>query len=578
MKQLKKNEIIIASVSVIILVILAEIFFQKAVVEECYLFSFSEKQKAFFNLAYPNYIRYYMRFMILFVLLIDFLVLTIPGKNIFKSLQESFNKIDFKLFRKPFLIVAGIYLLGISSILRANFCYLDDTWRSIGYANHTFHWNRHAADLLSKIVHTGSMIADISPLTQILAVLLLAMATVLLVYVLCDKKIKTIALFAALPFGLSPYFLENISFKFDSPYMALSILLSIVPFIFTESKKIFCFVSVIALILMCSTYQASSGIFLLVVIALCFRWWSNKQKSTKDVLLFLAYAVGSYLCALIIYRVFLVQSRDVEGYASNETIELSYLIPGVLQNIKTYFTSIYTDFAFIWKVLIAGLVACFLWQSTRHSLQKKSLAFIASLIVLVLSGILSFGAYLTLKNPLFHPRAMYGFGVFLAILAVFCVFSNRNTVAKMVALALSWCFFVFAFSYGNALSDQQRYWNFRTTILMYDMSCLFPDSDFKEMTIQVEGAISPTAVVESIAGQAPVIKHFLPLSQNFKFDYLMYKTLLDHHNFGTGDKLGNNREADDFIDFATLDLPIVLNSYYHTIQSDGKQVLIVLKH
>jgi hypothetical protein len=175
---------------------------------------------------------------------------------------------------------------------------------------------------------------------------------------------------------------------------------------------------------------------------------------------------------------------------------------------------------------------------------------------------------------------MYGFGVFLAILAVLCVFSNRNTVAKIVALALSWCFFVFAFSYGNALSDQQRYWNFRTTILMHDMSRLFPDTDLEEMTIQVGGWIDPTAVVESMANRAPVIKRLVPvrLESKGEFGFIIYKILLDYHNFGTKEKLRNGEKVDDFIDFTTLDLPVVLDSYYHTIQSDGKQVLIVLKH
>lgn len=42
---------------------------------------------------------------------------------------------------------------------------------------------------------------------------------------------------AVVPLGLSPWFLECFSYKFDSPYMALSVLASVIPFIF--GRRIF---------------------------------------------------------------------------------------------------------------------------------------------------------------------------------------------------------------------------------------------------------------------------------------------------------------------------------------------------
>ncbi|MFR6452535.1 MAG: glucosyltransferase domain-containing protein [Streptococcus sp.] len=39
--------------------------------------------------------------------------------------------------------------------------------------------------------------------------------------------------------GVNPWFLEALSFRFDNPFMSLSILVSLLPFIFWESKKLF---------------------------------------------------------------------------------------------------------------------------------------------------------------------------------------------------------------------------------------------------------------------------------------------------------------------------------------------------
>ena len=52
--------------------------------------------------------------------------------------------------------------------------------------------------------------------------------------------------------------------------MSLSILVSILPFIFWESRKLFSLCSVVCIYLMCNSYQASSGIYIVMTLTLLF--------------------------------------------------------------------------------------------------------------------------------------------------------------------------------------------------------------------------------------------------------------------------------------------------------------------
>jgi len=191
--------------------------------------------------------------------------------------------------------------------------------------------------------------------------------------------------------------------------------------------------------------------------------------------------------------------------------------------------------------------------------------------------ILSFGIYLILEHPLFAPRALYGFGLLLAIVSIYVV-SEFNKTAKIFAFALSWSFLVFAFSYGNALADQMRYANFRITILLQDLSALFPDKDENKLTLQLDNTIGFTPAVKNIAKHNPVIYKLVPpmLLENDSWSHVYF---LDYFNYSSsvGVNFKKNEENERlYNDFNKSVLPVMLKTYYHTIRSDGKRVLVEL--
>jgi hypothetical protein len=511
--------------------------------------------------ARDRYVMYLSSWLKFYICIILFTGLILKEKN---RIKACLSNINFKVFLKPVLLMTGIYLLGIISILRADFLYIDDIVRAAGIAyRDSFNWDRYLSDILSKLVHTTPMIADLSPLTQILAIIILAVSSVLFVYVLCERKIKTITLLASIPLGLSPYILENLSYKFDAPYMMLSILFSIIPFLFVESRRCFVVISIISLMLMCLTYQASSGIYLLITLYLCFHLWIHNKKTWKETGVFFLSAAVSYVCALMAYRLlFVTDHGNTLGYAENNAFELSQLIPGIIQNISRYFIYIHSDFATLWQVLIMFILICFIVQSVRNSKKNKWISVISSCFIVLITAILSYGPYLILENPIFHPRALYGFGFFIAMFCIGSV-SGRNKFPIVCVLALSWCFLVFATIYGNALVDQKRYANFRMEILANDLGRLFPNGSQKVMKVQIENKIGHSVVVESIAEYYPVIKRLVP-------HYLYYHyQLFNYHNLWKYKK-----PHDELKD----NLPVLYDSYYHTIYGQDECVLIILKN
>jgi len=514
---------------------------------------------------------------ILFIVLFDYCTLTASGKMLVRTvkyeIKECLAEIDRRSLVNPVLIMSGIYLLGIISLLRANFLYRDDITRSAwGDSGGWYDWSRYVSEFSAIFIHGDFHLTDISPLPQLLAILISAAGSVLLVYILNNGKIKIPSLLASVPLGLSPYMLECLSYRFDAPYITLSVLASIVPFLFYTRKKAFIFCSVICLLIMSMTYQASSGIYILITLILGFNDWNSKRKNNREVILFLGRAVLSFCLAMAIFKFFLM--RPFNTYVSNAIFPVPQLISGVLTNIKTYINTINDDFGYIWKALI-GLIFCFfIGKSIYQSKRNKMVSFITATLFLSLLFILSYGVYLALEHPLFEPRALYGFGALLAIIGIFVVYKFNNT-ARVFVFALSWSFLVFALSYGNALADQIRYGNFRTTVLLHDLSALYPDKDENKISIQLKNKIGFAPVVNNIGKRNPVIYRLIPgiltdddiiFSIFYMFEYFNYAP------FNTANLVINSSH----IDYSTLDLPIVLKTYYHTIKSDGKRVLVEL--
>jgi len=93
-----------------------------------------------------------------------------------------------KFMLKPFFIMATVYFVGILAILRANFNYIDDMGRVFAGYQSWGNFSRYLSSALSNLVHADSYLTDVSPLTQLLAICILAAAGVVLLYIVTEKR------------------------------------------------------------------------------------------------------------------------------------------------------------------------------------------------------------------------------------------------------------------------------------------------------------------------------------------------------------------------------------------------------
>ena len=92
---------------------------------------------------------------------------------------------------------------------------------------------------------------------------------------------------------------------------------------------------------------------------------------------------------------------------------------------------------------------------------------------------------------LLRPRLLKIAGIMAALIMLLLVFGmtaaegKKRFSLKIPAVVLSWIFFVFAFTYGNALSVQKDYTDFRTQLVISDLQEMEAFQSDTPVTVQL---------------------------------------------------------------------------------------------
>lgn len=488
-------------------------------------------------------------------------------KSAFKEKLKSKLK-EYSFAIKPFFIISIIFLISISKIIISDFNYVDDLGRVATGVRGWDNFSRYASSFLSVIIHTSAYLTDISPLPQILAICIMAISAIIILYVYTmEKRFSFWNIVAIIPLGLSPFFLSCLSFKYDAPYMALSVFVSVFPLLFRNAKTLkYSIITILNILLMCLTYQASSGIFLMFVTLLCLQDW-NKGKNINEILKFLAISVVSYFLGLIIFKVFIMKPANT--YVSNSIFPITELIPGTLKNLYKYFSIVLPGLGKIKIILIALMCVSFVYILVRDSKKKKIISLIVCIITMTIMILLSFGMYPLLMKTSFEPRSMYGFGVFITLIGVAISNSPKDNLIKILILILSWMFIVFSFTYGNALKAQDEYTDFRVNLVIQDLNGLEICKTEQLKEVQISGTIGYAPVIKNMKLDYNILKRLIPVQFKEKSTFGKFY----FYNFFGLKNIKENKKAD----LTKMNLPILKDTMYHTISGNDKYILIKLK-
>ncbi len=492
--------------------------------------------------------------------------------------QEDYRRTKAKTLRsgetgipmgKALLILFAVFVVGISAILRANFYYMDDSPRAaLGYKQWDY-FSRYLSTALATLVHGGDYLVDAAPLPQILAMLIMAVSGILMGYIFCERTTFSgweLAVLSIL--GLNPYFLGCVSFRFDAPYMAFSVLAAVVPLLYrNRNTAAYVLASGLGILAVCTSYQAAAGIFPMLVVALALRMW-NRGESIREVGLFCLKSAAGYALGLLFFKLVIMIPADT-NYVGNALPSAGELIPHFMRNLRNYYSLILSDFKPFWRIAAVLAAAAFCVRTVLDSRRRTLPAIAMTAVALILMGMMCFGLYPALASTVFAPRAMYGFGVLLTVFGMTAAEGKTRVPLKIPAVVLSWVFFVFSFTYGNALSVQKDYTDFRTRLVISDLQEVEAFRSDAPVTVQLSGSI----------GKAPVL-------WNMPQNYQMLNRLIPD-TFGGGDDLTQygfycyydlqNVVWNPDVDLRKMDLPVLEDNMYHTIRGEGSYVLVELK-
>lgn len=468
----------------------------------------------------------------------------------------------------------AVFILSILAILKSDFLYIDDIGRS--YSGSMSDWDiysRYLSQIVCKILSAEEFAVDVSPLSQIITMLFMAIAVSLIIWCLVLKAAKSNwIIVAAIPFAISPYFMENISYKIECIMHGTAVLFSVLPLALSKKRNVaYIIFTAICIVCTCITYQGALGIFPIVIVMLAVDEWSRSHDNKETWRLIWTSVVG-YIVGLLFFKLFIM--KDVSTHVSSDMLPLNKMFNGVINNVLGYYAIVINDFKIGWLILCVLVLLVFVVIFVNKSVHQKGLSLIAAIASIFFILLLAHGIYIVLEKCVYNPRAMISFGVMLSLFCIYII-GNGKYFSKLVCIFLSWGFITFSFTYGNCLVLQEEY----TNVKMQAVICYINenyDSD-TNYTIELENYIGLAPAIQDKAKNNNILKKLVPKTLGGGWTWSEYKLFRYYGlqpNFSfvwAWDK--SNAE----LTISDDNLPLKDSMVFFDVYSDNNKILISFK-
>lgn len=390
---------------------------------------------------------------------------------------ENFCVRRFAASFRILLILGLAYALPIMLVDRF---YLDDLGRSLyGYTD----WSaggRPLADVLFALVSFGTPVADISPLPQLLAVVLLAAGAATLASMLFDRLPGLSECIVVFPIIGSPFFLENLAYKFDALTMSAAVLIAVLATLPLRNKVANLVVGSLLIVSAHSLYHPAVNLFIAITIVV---WIAATRASDAHGTNF-GYVLGNtskFVLGSLIYMGLVAPATINSEYGSSNSATIPISTEGfaTFQNnvsvafrfITEYVASIPAWLSLLLLIATAGFTLCRLrWcfaAPTMPAVASRIGLLAAALIVLALSP---FGILLVLERPVLFPRTFVGFaGLMVFVLFALHSIAHRAPQLRLLLLVPLAFMFVCAFTFASAMRAQERFDRVFVGNLLHDL-------------------------------------------------------------------------------------------------------------
>ena len=355
---------------------------------------------------------------------------------------------------------AAFFLCCHVRVLTTGYLELDDLGRvQVGYNLWSADGRLLTAALMALLSFDGRML-DISPLPQLGAIALMGLSGPLLARASPGLDATRIVPAAILLFA-TPFYLQNMTYVFDSLSMTASVVLALWSALLAERRPAVAAAALLAALLF---YQPAVDVFLCFAAAAVLFRLARHDGSARHVggravlALFAAAALDGLLIALLrITRLVVLPDYQAQHASLMRPHELFRLLPRNAHDLLALVSRMAPLTSPFGLLALLAVVGCLVVALRQAGVRAWPLWLLAGLVLL--SGFA--GPMLLLRDPVVQPRVLVGIGAMLsasAWTAMRLLPSGRpGQAAVSVALLLVACFARDAFAYGALLHDLDRY-------------------------------------------------------------------------------------------------------------------------
>lgn len=419
------------------------------------------------------------------------------------------NRYVFDNGSKSIAIITALFSL---PILLSGILYQDDILRS---ANGEAYWGALGRPLSDVVVmglgFGNDFVVNLFPLTLILATILLAASSIVLYNRFAIKKdIPTGIAFSL--FSLSPFFLQNLSYQFDSFPMMLGVFLAVLPYSLSIEKlniKLKVCLSSLFIIMSLCLYQATVNIFIAIcaleVLSIIYRT-NNAKVAFKTSLI----RSLSLLIALIIYMKVITPLYLAKAVKSDLIFKADKPLESLQVNINKFLSIIESlanpQFFIGWSLLL--IISCVALVSiivkiinNNHSKSEKTFSVLLVLASIPVAIFSIAGPFILVDKTIVAPRVMMGLSSVMLIAAFLSTTLNYKSVSAIACIIPALLSLSLSSAYGNASKSQRSI----EDKIFYDIASSIPES-WNGSKIYLSGSIKPVQAAEMEFRRFPVLK------------------------------------------------------------------------
>jgi hypothetical protein len=487
------------------------------------------------------------------------------------------------------LFVWGVLILGHLTILRADYHWSDD-WGRVTWGSGDDTGTRPLTSILygfenqsmsSFFDHGVTKFSDLGLYTQILALLILSIVTVLLIQMIIGKT-SYLVLFCAASVGLSPWMLFCTTYRFDSIAMAFSLFMTILPIIIMHFSQnidslkrklvIYFTVSLVCLLMAYVTYQTYVGVYIVITLIYGFLLWIKNSQKTKYIGLFIATGALAFVVSTIIYKIYFSMHAGIYAKMNGDSFGINELIPGMLHNSSLLFKALRSDIVSWQKLLLFIILIAAVVNIIRISKKNKIVSAVIFLVGVPILIIFVQITGLIAKNPQIRPHQMAGYGVLIAtITAIAFIDFNKikHKVAKLFIVApvfFSLSLLAQSTAVGNALKADVDYEKVYAAVLLEELNNPAIPQD-ESFSVTFKGNLGTNPVKSLAQNNWPIVNRFYKNNlgvEPLNFDFYLPRNM--HH--GRETTVG----VDEF-----EDLPILVDDRFAQIRQKGSELIVQFK-